>query len=361
MKALSLVVLLLLPSAGAAQDAIAARIDAYVHDEMTRQQIPGIAAAVVKDGHVVLAKGYGLANVEHQVPVKPETVFQSGSVGKQFTATAVMLLVEQGRVSLDDPITKYLAEGAVRWKAIKVRHLLTHTGGTTDYPAHFDFRRDYTEAALVRRATAIPLAFAPGTKWSYSNIGYLLLGVLIHRVTGVFYGDFLKEKIFDPLGMSSTSIISEADIVPNRAAGYRLVKGELKNQEWVSPTLNTTADGALYLSVLDLAKWDAALYTERVLRRDSLDRMWTPVTLKSGKSYHYGFGWALGSIRGHRVVEHGGAWQGFKSAIVRFPDDRLTVILLANLAQTDPSKLAHAVAGIVDPDLAPVEDIKTGK
>ena len=361
MKALSLVVLLLLPSAGAAQDAVAARIDAYVHDEMTRQQIPGIAAAVVKDGHVVLAKGYGLANVEHQVPVKPETVFQSGSVGKQFTATAVMLLVEQGRVSLEDPITKYLPEGAVRWKTIKVRHLLTHTGGTTDYPPNFDFRRDYTEAALVRRAAATPLAFAPGTKWSYSNIGYLLLGVLIHRVTGVFYGDFLKEKIFDPLGMSSTRIISEADIVPNRAAGYRLVKGELKNQEWVSPTLNTTADGALYLSVLDLAKWDAALYTERVLRRDSLDRMWTPVTLNSGKSHHYGFGWALGSIRGHRIVEHGGAWQGFKSAIVRFPDDRLTVILLANLAQTDPSKLAHAVAGIVDPDLAPVEDNKTGK
>jgi CubicO group peptidase (beta-lactamase class C family) len=361
MNALSLVVLLLLPSTGAAQDAVAARIDAFVYDEMTRQQIPGIAAAVVKDGHVVLAKGYGLANVEHQVPVKPETVFQSGSVGKQFTATAVMLLVEQGRVSLDDPITKYLPEGAVRWKAIKVRHLLTHTCGTTDYPPHFDFRRDYTEAALVRRAAAIPLAFAPGTKWSYSNIGYLLLGVLIHRVTGVFYGDFLREKIFDPLGMSTTRIINEADIVPNRAAGYRLVKGELKNQEWVSPTLNTTADGSLYLSVLDLANWDAALYTERVLRRDSLDRMWTPVMLNSGKSYPYGFGWALGSIRGHRIVEHGGAWQGFKSAIVRFPDDRLTVILLANLAQTDASKLAHAVAGIVDPDLAPIEDNKTGK
>src|SRR4030095_1237788 len=148
---------------------------------------------------------------------------------------------------------------------------------------------------------------------------------------------------------------------PNRAAGYRLVKGEVKNQEWVSPTLNTTADGSLYLSVLDLVRWDAALYTERVLRRDSLDRMWTPVTLNSGKSHHYGFGWALGSIRGPRIVEHGGAWQRVKSGLVRFPDDRLTVILLANLAQTDPSKLAHAVAGIVDPDLAPVEDNKTGK
>jgi CubicO group peptidase (beta-lactamase class C family) len=361
MKALVLAAVILLPLRAAAQDGVVERVDGYLRDEMARQQIPGIAAAVIKDGHVVLAKGYGLANVEHQVPVKPETVFQSGSVGKQFTATAVMLLVEQGRVSLDDPITKYLPEGLVRWKAITVRHLLTHTGGTTDYPPHFDFRGDYTEAALVKRAAAIPLAFTPGTKWSYSNIGYLLLGVLIHRATGMFYGDVLREKIFEPLEMTTARIINEADIVPNRAAGYRLVKGELKNQEWVSPTLNTTADGSLYLSVLDLAKWDAALYTERVLRRDTLDRMWTPVTLSSGKAHHYGFGWALDAIRGHRIVEHGGAWQGFKSAIVRFPDDRLTVILLANLAQTDPSKLAHGIAAIVDPDLAPLEESKTAK
>jgi CubicO group peptidase (beta-lactamase class C family) len=328
---------------------------------MARQQIPGIATAIVKDGTIVLAKGYGLANVEHQVPVKPETVFQSGSVGKQFTATAVMLLVERQRVSLDDPITRYLPEGAPRWNGITIRHLLTHTGGTTDYPPKFDFRRDYTEAELVKRAAAIPLAFTPGAKWSYSNIGYLLLGVLIHRVTSVFYGDFLKKNIFDPLEMATTRIISEADIVPNRAAGYRLVKGELKNQEWVAPTLNTTADGSLYLSVLDLTKWDAALYTERVLRKASLDRMWIPVVLNSGKTHDYGFGWALGAVRGHRVVEHGGAWQGFKSVIVRFPDDRLTVILLANLAQTDPSKLAHRVAAIVDPALTPVEESKTAK
>jgi CubicO group peptidase (beta-lactamase class C family) len=356
-----LMLVLLVPIRAAAQDAAADRIDTYLRDEMARQQIPGLAVAVVRDGTIALAKGYGLANVEHQVPVKPETVFQSGSVGKQFTATAVMLLVEQGRVSLDDRVTKYLPEGAPRWNAIRVRHLLTHTGGTTDYPSNFDFRRDYTEAALVKRAAAIPLAFAPGTRWSYSNIGYLLLGVLIHRVTGEFYGDFLKERIFEPLGMTTTRIISEADIVPNRAGGYRLVKGEVKNQEWVSPTLNTTADGSLYLSVLDLAKWDASLYTERILRSDSLKRMWTPVSLNSGKTRPYGFGWALGEIHGHRVVEHGGAWQGFKSAIVRFPDDRLTVVLLANLAQTDLSKLAHGIAAIVDPTLAPVEENKTGK
>ena len=210
---------------------------------------------------------------------------------------------------------------------------------------------------MVKRAAAIPLAFAPGTKWSYSNIGYLLLGVIIHRVTGEFYGDFLKENVFEPLGMVTTRIISEADIVPNRAAGYRLVKGDLKNQEWVSPTLNTTADGSLYLSVLDLAKWDASLYTDRMLKADSLKRMWTPVTLASGNTHPYGFGWALGDVGGHRLVEHGGAWQGFKSAIVRFPmmPDRDP----ARQSRADRSDQAGAWRRrAVDPALAPVDDGK---
>jgi CubicO group peptidase (beta-lactamase class C family) len=360
-RAILCLALLLVTPGAAGQDVPADRIDAYVRDQMASQHIPGIAIAVVRKGTIALAKGYGLANVEHQVAVKPETVFQSGSVGKQFTATAVMLLVEQGRLSLDDPITKYLPEGATRWKNIRIRHLLSHTGGTTDYPENFNFRRDYTEQALVKRAAAIPLAFAPGTKWSYSNIGYLLLGVIIHRVTGEFYGDFLEKNVFEPLGMVTTRIIGEADIIPNRAAGYRLVKGDLKNQEWVSPTLNTTADGSLYLSVLDLAKWDASLYTDRIVKAGSLKRMWTPVTLTSGNTHPYGFGWALGDVRGHRLVEHGGAWQGFKSAIVRFPDDGLTVILLANLAQTDPTRLAHGIAALIDPALAPVDDGKSAK
>src|SRR2546425_1429373 len=242
-----------------AQDAITSKVDDYIKAEMQRQRIPGLSLAVIKDGRIILAKGYGLANVEHQVPVKPETVFQSGSTGKQFTATAVMMLVEERKLSLDDKITKYFHDAPQSWQNITVRHLLTHTAGTTDYPRDFDFRRDYTEDELLKRAQAIPLAFQPGEKWSYSNLGYVLLGILIHKVSGQFYGDFLQERVFRPLGMTTARIISEADIIPNRAAGYRLVKGELKNQDWVSPSLNTTADGALYLTVYDMAKWDEAL------------------------------------------------------------------------------------------------------
>ena len=330
----------------AAQDAITAKVDEYVKAEMQKQRIPGLSLAVIKDGRIILAKGYGLANVEHQVPAKPETIFQSGSMGKQFTATAVMMLVEEGKLSLDDSIRKYFTDAPDSWQNIRVRHLLTHTAGTTDYPRDFDFRRDYTEDELLKRAEAIPLAFQPGEKWSYSNLGYVLLGILIHKVSGKFYGDFLQERVFKPLGMTTARIISEADIVPNRAAGYRLVKGELKNQEWVSPTLNTTADGALYLTVYDMAKWDEALYTERLLKKSSLEQMWTPVKLSNGKTQNYGFGWSRGEVRGHRIVEHGGSWQGFKAHIARYVDDRLTVVVFANLAQANQTKIAHGVAAI---------------
>ena len=199
---------------------------------------------------------------------------------------------------------------------------------------------------MLKLAEGIPLAYAPGTKWAYSNIGYLTLGILIHRVTGEFYGDFLQQRIFKPLGMSSTRIISEADIIPNRAAGYRLVNGELKNQEWVAPAINTTADGSLYFSTLDLAKWDAALYTENLLKKSDMDLMWTVVKLKDGKPNkgNYGFGWFVETRDGHRCVHHDGSWQGFETAIDRYVDDQLTVIVLTNLAGAKPGEITRHVA-----------------
>jgi CubicO group peptidase (beta-lactamase class C family) len=320
----------------------------YVKTEMARQHIPGIALLVSRNGEIVRAQGFGFSNVELQVPVKPETLFQSGSVGKQFTATAIMMLVEEGKIRLDDPITKYFPNAPANWKPVTVRNLLSHTGGFTDYPKDFDFRKDYTEDDLLKIVAGIPLAFPPGTKWSYSNLGYLTLGILIHRVTGKFYGDVLEERIFHPLGMQSTRIMSEADIIPNRAAGYRLVKSQLKNQEWVSPTLNTTADGSLYFSIVDLAKWDAALYTEKLLKRSSLEQMWTVVKLNDGKpnSGNYGFGWEITSSHGHRLIDHDGAWQGFKTQISRYVDDKLTVVVLSNLAEANPGKIAEGVAEI---------------
>jgi CubicO group peptidase (beta-lactamase class C family) len=322
-------------------------IDDVVLAEMQSQKIPGLSLAVVRDGRVFLAKGYGLANVELNVPASAETIYQSGSVGKQFTATLVMMLVEEGKLNLDAPVSKYIRKAPEAWRGTTIRHLLTHTSGISNkLYDRINMRQDYTEDELLQELADMPLDFMPGRKWSYSNSGYVTLGILIHKATGRFYGDLLGEKIFGPLRMATARIISEADIVTNRAAGYRLEKGKLKNQEWVSPTLNTTADGSLYFSVLDLSKWDAALYTEKLLKATSLAQMWTPVKLNNGKSEPYGFGWGLAEVKGRRLIEHGGEWQGFSTFIARYIDDRLTVIVLINLAGADPGKIAHSVAAV---------------
>ena len=317
-----------------------------VRAEMARQKIPGLALLVARNGQTLRAEGFGLSNVELNVPVKPETIFQSGSIGKQFTATAVMMLVEARKIGLDDPLSKYFPDGPKWWKQVTVRELLSHTAGFTEYPDKFDFQMDYTEAQMLKIVEAIPAAYPPGTNWSYSNIGYLTLGILIHRVTGEFYGDFLKERIFTPLGMSTTRIINEADIIPNRAAGYLLVDGKIRNQTWVSPTVNTTADGSLYFTVLDLAKWDAALNTEKLLKKASLEQMWTIVKLKDDKPNpgHYGFGWFIESRYGLHIVEHEGQWQGFETQISRYVDSGLTVIVLTNLGSAKPQRIADKVA-----------------
>jgi CubicO group peptidase (beta-lactamase class C family) len=332
---------------------------------MAKQHIPGLALGVYRDGKIVAAVGYGQSNVELSVAVKPETIFQSGSMGKQFTATAIMMLVEEGKVGLDDSVLKYFPEAPATWQRIKVRNLLSHTSGLSEYESDdktkpggpINMRADLTEDSLVKIIETFPMDFQPGEKWAYRNTNYVLLGVIIHKVTGKFYGDFLQERIFRPLGMKSTRIISEADIIPNRAAGYQIVKGELKNQDWVSPFFNSTADGALYFNVLDLALWDKALYGERLLKRSSFDQMWTVFKLNDGKPNraNYGFAWSIDQINGHRVIEHGGAWQGFTTFIARYVDDKLTIVVLTNLdsGHSNPQKIAHHVAGMYEAALMP--------
>jgi len=346
-------------------DDIGSKVDNLVQASIRQQRIPGLALAVIRDGQIIKAQGYGLSNIELNVPVSPQTIFQSGSVGKQFTATGIMMLVEEGKVRLDDKVAKYFPGAPDSWNKFTVRNLLTHTSGIKDYTdKNFDYRRDYTEEDLLKILQTLPFDFAPGDKCSYSNSGYMLLGILIHKVTGKFYGDFLQERIFRPLGMTTTRIISEEDIVPNRSAGYRLVKGVIKNQEWVAPSLNTTADGALYFTVLDLAKWDAALYTEKLIKRSSLDEMWTPVKLNEGKTYPYGFGWRVHEMNGHRLIEHGGSWQGFTTGISRYVGDKLTVVALCNLdsRHARPEDIIHGVAGLYvsaltpPPPAKPIED-----
>ena len=206
--------------------------------------------------------------------------------------------------------------------------------------------------AARRRKGSERQAFPAGTRWNYSNTGYVLLGIIVHKVSGMFYGDVLATRVFKPVGMTTTRVISEADIVPNRAAGYELVKGEVKNQSWVSPTLNTTADGSLYFSVRDLVAWEAAVRARRVLKPASWHEVLQPVRLASGKTYPYGFGWGISERGGQPLHEHGGAWQGFQTQFSRFLGDDLSIVVLANLAQARPERFTDALAGAVDPTLA---------
>ena len=326
-------------------------IDAIVRDVMTAQRVPGMAVAVIRGREVIKSQGYGLANVEHNVAVTPQTIFQSGSLGKQFTATAIMLQVQDGKLSLTDPLTKFFP-GPDSWRTITVRHLLSHTSGIPDYnDGQLDYRKDYTEDELVKFAATLPLDFTPGAEWKYSNTGYILLGAIVRKVSGSFYGDVLRERVFTPLGISTARVISEADIVANRAAGYRLERLELRNQEWVSPAMNTTADGSLYLSLQDLIAWDRGLRSGAILTADSWRQIFTPVTLNSGRTHPYGFGFEVDRIAGQDIQRHGGAWQGFKTYIAKYRGDDVTIIALANLAQAVPKRVVDRIAAHLMPAL----------
>ncbi len=324
-------------------------VDALISSIMHERQIPGLALAVVADGALTHMAGYGVASLELDAPVTPETMFQSASVGKQFTAAAIMLLVEDGLLALDAPLTEYLGLAEQPWASITLRHLLTHTSGVADYLAAIDWRRDYTDAELLSGIAALPPLAAPGVAWRYSNTGYLLLGLVIQATSGRPYGDLLAERIFGPLGMVSAQVNSLSAIIPQRAQGYELVDGRHQHPAWVSPTLSATADGSLQLSLRDLLAWDAALSAGRVLQPASMVQCWSPVQLNAGASYPYGFGWFIGSAPGRRLVEHEGHWQGFNTHILRHLDWRLSVIVLANLSTAQAKPIAHQVAALFLP------------
>ncbi len=333
-------------------------IDRYLQDEMRRQNIPGISLAVVKDGKPLYVKSYGVATLEHDVRAKPQTVYQIGSIGKQFTAVAVMLLANEHKLDLDDPLSKYLPEVPRAWDNVTLRSMLNHQSGipqfTTPERQLLDLVHDYTDLELIQLASTQPLDFEPGTDVSYSDTGYVLLGFVVNRVAGMFYGDFLRQKVFAPLGMSQTRVISDADIVPNRASGYEMAEnGGIHNQTYVSPALNRTADGSLYSTVLDLIKWDGALYGDTVLPHAQLERMWRVDAHRNGQRplYHYGYGWENNRLRDQRLVEYDGNWQGFQAVMSRYVDKKLTIILLTNLSLCRTERLGHTVAGLIDPDL----------
>lgn len=346
----------LLPSLSESQTLPAmTEVNRYVESELTRQGIPGAFVGALRNGEVLHARGYGMANLEHQVPVDEYTLFQSGSIGKQFTAAAVLLLVEDGKIDLDAPVSTYLPEVPASWSEITVRHMLSHTSGIADFVQDMDLRKDYTDEERVTLAIAAEPVSAPGERFEYSNSAYQLLGVIVTRLAGKHYGDFLNERLFELYGMKTARIISERDIVPDRSDGYEMENGEVKNQRWVAPAHLTSADGSLYFSLLDMIAWEKVLVGSDFLTPESRREWWSPTLLNSGEYSPYGFGWSVEHYRGHPNISHGGAWQGFRSYITRFTVSGLTVFVFANIGVADAGVIAHGVAGIIDPAVTPVQ------
>ncbi len=314
---------------------------------------PGAAVIAVQDGKVVYRKAVGMADLELDVPLKPDSVFRLGSVTKQFTAVASLMLVEEGKLALSDPITKFLPDYPTQGHVITVEHLLTHTSGIQSYTGMpgwmaTKIQADMTLTELIDGFKKEPMEFAPGTRWSYDNSGYVLLGAIIEKASGTPYATFLKRRIFVPLGMSSTNYGGNEEIIPRRVRGYSRRPGGDANARYLSMT-QPHAAGALVSTVDDLAAWDAALYTEKLVKQASLEKAWTPYVLANGKATTYGYGWSVSSLRGRKTVEHGGGIFGFSTYVLRVPKERVFVAVLCNsdAPNTDPGVLARRTAALV--------------
>lgn len=324
------------------------RLEGAILDVMNARHIPGLALAVARDGQVVQTGAHGCANLEWEIPATTDTAFEIGSVSKQMTATAAMMLVEEGRVELDASLTVYLPESPPAWKPVTVRHLLTHTSGIPSYTelSGFEMTEKLSRGSFIGRLAAHPLSFDPGQRFYYNNSGYNLLGHIVASVTGQAFWDFLRARILDPLGMSSTRPRDPLDIIPKRAAGYEWVDGVFRNRDY--DLTDVFSAGALVSNVGDLARWDAALGTETLVKRTTLEQMWTPHVLPSGEAVKYGFGWGIGESEGREFVSHGGSTSGFSAVMRRFLDPQLTIIVLTNIETEDAAlDVAKAILPLV--------------
>jgi len=315
---------------------------------MQMDKLPGLSLAVLKGGKVILTRGLGFADLEKKTPVTPETAFEVGSITKQFTAAAIMLLVEDGKLHLDDPIVPYLDGASESWRSITIRHLLTHTSGIGDHtgdPVLKEKRKTQflDPKDVLQVMGAKKLEFEPGEKHSYSNTNYFLLGLIVTKISGRPYSQFMAERIFKPLGMRSTRL-TNGKAAPDLAQGYKTTGAK-------TDYINSTSEGGLISTVLDLAKWVMALDAGKVIKKESLAQVLTPLTLNNGNHVGYGFGWIINSDKssGNPIIEHGGFTYGFSNFITRLPTDGLTVIALTNSDRGYARFYTRGIAALYSP------------
>lgn len=344
-RSLTSITLLILFAANAAAQDPAPKFDEYLNALAGQQRFTG-SVLVARDGKVIFTKGYGLANVELDVPNTPQTKFRLGSITKQFTATAILLLQERGKLSVSDPICKYFDNCPAAWSEVTIHHLLSHTGGIPNFTNFPDYQpkmmMPVTPQEMIARFKDKPLDFKPGEKWDYSNSGYFLLGAIIEKASGESYESFLRKNIFDPLKLTGTGYDHFDTILKKRATGYSLSKGKIANSAFLDMTQPYSA-GSLYSTVEDLFLWYEALYSGKVLSTKSFEAMTTPVK----NNYAYGLGVETKANR--KMISHGGGINGFATFIARFPEEKLTIVVLRNAdyGVPGPGKMTQDFAAIV--------------
>jgi D-alanyl-D-alanine carboxypeptidase len=318
--------------------------DEFLHAQMKEHRIPGLVLLVTRSNIPIKTVALGLADVEQRVPVTSETVFEIGSVTKQFTAAGILLLAQEEKLTVDDSICRHLKTAPQAWTNITIRHLLTHTSGIKSYTGlnGFELTRHLTQEQFIRALAEHPLEFATGETWKYSNSGYNLLGFIIENVSGKSYWDFMQARIFNPLKMTATRSRDPVAIIEHRAHGY-----EQTNRLWINRDYDLTdvfSAGAMVSTIQDLAKWNAGLDADTLLSAASKRAMWTPMKLNNGKATAYGFGWNVEARDGRLNIGHGGATSGFSATIQRYPQTALCVIMLTNTDEQIASTLARKVA-----------------
>lgn len=337
-----LLLLLLLPCVSLSQ---ADSTDIIINQMMKQQKIVGLSLAVIKNGKTITNKGYGLANVELKVPVNSETVIRLGSVSKQFFTTAILKLMEEGKLSIEDPVHKFFPDAPETWRPIQIKHLMSHTSGLQREAPAYDNFKIQPDIDVIKSAYGLPLVFKTGEKYQYCNLAYFMLAEIITRVSGKPWQDYITEKLFKPAGMNNSYLTDFYVIIPNRASGYMHNHDTLVN---ATAMFGIRPSGGFLSTSSDMIKWEQTIREEKIiLKKENWEKLWTPfikTSDKSGLKEYYGFGWTIDEYKGRKIILHGGANTGFRSTFVRFVNDGLSIIILTNTEEANPRIVANALA-----------------